>query len=120
MKRLAVRHEKTGRSSERTAHEAADKVNSPENCAQVAAWPRRKARDFRSFPSSRFAAWTAQTPRSGVCHQSELYGSVRFVGRPQFPAGALLQSQYVLDVGVISGWLDLRLAGQKNGGFPCV
>ena len=36
--------------------EAAGKVSSPENCEQVAAWPRRKASDFRAFPSSRFAA----------------------------------------------------------------
>ena len=34
--------------------EAADNVSSPENCEQVAAWPRRKTSDFRAFPSSRF------------------------------------------------------------------
>ena len=59
--------------------QAADNVSSPENCEQVAAWPRRKASDFRAFPSSRFAAWTAQTPRSGVCHQSGQSLSEHFV-----------------------------------------
>ena len=55
---------------------AADKVRSPETREQAAAWPRRKASDFRAFPSSRFAAQTAQTPQSGVCHQSGGRGAI--------------------------------------------
>ena len=61
---------------------AADKVRSPETREQAAAWPRRKANDFRAFPSSRFAAQTAQTPQSGVCHQSGGPGQYR-PGPPQ-------------------------------------
>ena len=70
--------------------EVADNVSSPENCEQVADWPRRKTSDFCAFSSSRVAAWTAQTPRSGVCHHSGPCGTRVFFAAMNIAARAVV------------------------------
>ena len=47
------------------------KVSSPEKQYQVAALPRRNRLIFVPFRQAVLAAQTAQTPQSGVCHQSD-------------------------------------------------
>ncbi len=62
--------------------EDAEKVSSPENREQVAARTRRNRLIFVPSRQAASAAWTAQTPQSGVCHQSEGAGSPLFVQQP--------------------------------------
>ena len=55
--------------------EAFSRLQTKSAVSKIASRPHRYPSDFRAFPSSRVVAWMAQTPRSGVCCQSEEYSA---------------------------------------------